>query len=118
MTEAGGRPARGSVVWVDFDPVKGHEQGRRRPALALSSAGYITSVPSMLVVLPITTRDRGLPHHVLVTGRRTGLTQASFAMTEQPRTIDHQRVERIVGMVDDSTMQSVDMWLRDWLQLP
>ncbi|MGC8494684.1 MAG: type II toxin-antitoxin system PemK/MazF family toxin [Syntrophobacteraceae bacterium] len=29
-------PRRGDVITLDFDPVKGHEQGGRRPAVVIS----------------------------------------------------------------------------------
>lgn len=105
---------RGSVVWVDFDPTQGHEQRGTRPALVVSSPGYLASVRGLVIVLPITSVDRGWPHHVLVRGR-SALPRRSFAMTEQPRTISDVRIDRSAGMVDDDTMAEVDQWLRDFI---
>ena len=33
-------PDRGGLVWVSFNPQKGHEQAGRRPALIISPAAY------------------------------------------------------------------------------
>lgn len=108
---------RGAVVWVDFDPTQGREQRGTRPALVISSEDYLSSVRELVVVLPVTTVDRGWPHHVPVVGDDTGLPRPSFAMTEQPRTISTGRLARRSGVADPATMLEVDRWLRDFLNL-
>jgi mRNA interferase MazF len=106
---------RGAVVWVDFDPTTGREQRGTRPALVVSSADYLASVRGLVVVLPLTSVDRGWPHHVPVVGARAGLARPSFAMTEQPRTISTTRISRRTGSADAATMTEVDRWLGDFL---
>lgn len=116
MTRASAPLARGAVVWVDFDPTAGREQRGTRPALVVSSAEYLASVRDLVVVVPITSVDRDWPHHVPV-GGRTGLSKASFAMTEQPRTISTTRITRRTGTAEPETMRAVDRWLQDFLGL-
>ena len=108
---------RGTIVWVNFDPTRGREQRGTRPALVISSAGYLGSVPDLAIVVPITSVNRSWPHHVPVHGARTGLPRQSFAMTEQPRTISRERLSRASGAADDRTMAAVDQWLRDFIGL-
>ncbi len=84
----------------------------------VSSDGYNATIPNVLIVVPVTTRDRGLPHHIRVRGPQLRLDRPSFAMTEQPRTIDRQRVAALAGDVDQATMRDVEGWLRDFLALP
>lgn len=110
-------PNRGSIVWVDFGPVRGTEQRGVRPALVVAAADYLASVPDLVIVVPITTADRGWPHHVAVRGRDTGLPRRSFAMTEQPRTISRERIDRHSGRADVVTMAAVQEWLRAFLDL-
>jgi mRNA interferase MazF len=105
------------VVWLDFDPVKGREQGGRRPALVIASDGYLARATSIAVVLPITTTDRGWPNHIRLRGQTLTLDRASFAMTEQPRTIDRRRITETAGEVDEPTMREIAVWLRDFLDL-
>lgn len=38
-------------------------------------------------------------------------------MTEQPRTIDRERITGMAGAADELTMRRVDVWLRDFLDL-
>ena len=56
-------PERGDVVWLDFDPVLGHEQGGRRPALILSSREY-NLVVKLAIVCPITSQVKGYPFEI------------------------------------------------------
>lgn len=60
---AGYVPDRGDVVWIDFDPQAGHEQGGRRPAIVLSPRSY--NRPSGLgLFCPVTSRGKGYPFEV------------------------------------------------------
>jgi mRNA interferase MazF len=108
---------RGAVVWVQLDPTRGCEQAGTRPAVVLSSAGYLEAVPDLAIVVPVTTRDRGWPHHVQLAGRELSLSQASFAMTEQPRTISRHRITRHGGRVDEPTMDAISLWIKDFLAI-
>ncbi|KNX36987.1 type II toxin-antitoxin system PemK/MazF family toxin [Luteipulveratus halotolerans] len=108
--------ACGEVVWVNLSPVIGSEQSGHRPAVIVSGPEYLAVVPNVVIVVPVTTRDRGLPNHVRLTGS-TGLEERSFAMTEQPRTVDRRRITRSSGQVDRSTLHEMRSWLRDFLDL-
>lgn len=58
----------GQVVWVNLSPAVGSVQSGHRPAVIVSGDDYLASIPNVLIVLPITTRDRGLPNHVRLRG--------------------------------------------------
>ena len=107
--------AAGAVVWVELDPVRGHEQSGRRPAVVISTDAYNDSIPHLAVVLPVTSRDRGLPHHVRLEGPSLTLNYASYAMTEQPRAIDRQRVAGLAGEIDTPTLEAISGWIEDFL---
>lgn len=109
--------SRGTVVWVDFDPVRGREQAGRRPAVVIASDGYLANVRELVIVVPVTTRDRAWPHHVRLVGAGLKLEHSSFAMTEQPRTISRSRLSGTAGLVDADTMAAIDRWLRDFTDL-
>jgi mRNA interferase MazF len=107
---------RGSVVWASFDPSRGREQRGHRPALVVASRDYLEIVTHLVVVVPVTTVDRGWPNHVALAGSH-GLDRPSWAMTEQVRTISRERLTTVAGTVDDTTLDAVDAWLRDFLGL-
>ncbi len=58
-------PRRGDVITIDLDPVKGHEQGGRRPALVLSADEY-NRVVGLAIVVPITMRAKGYPFEMQI----------------------------------------------------
>lgn len=58
-------PQRNHIVWLDFDPTKGKEIGKYRPALVLSSEAY-NRKSGLLICCPISTSARGVPTEVSV----------------------------------------------------
>jgi len=105
----------GTIVWCEFDPAVGHEQGGRRPALVISSTDFSDVITSMAIVVPCTTRDRGWLSHVPVNGP-TGLSRPTFAVTEQPRTISTERIHGVLGRADEATVAAVTEWVRTWVE--
>ena len=63
MARAGYVPERRDVVWLDFEPTKGKEIGKYRPALVLSSRDYNRRT-GLLICCPISTSIRGGPTEV------------------------------------------------------
>ena len=58
MAPAGYVPQRGDVIWLDFEPAKGREIGKYRPALVLSGQDYNRRT-GLLICCPISTSIRG-----------------------------------------------------------
>jgi mRNA interferase MazF len=56
-------PARGEVVWLQFDPQAGHEQAGRRPAVIVSPGEY-NGKTGLALCCPITSRTKGYPFEV------------------------------------------------------
>jgi mRNA interferase MazF len=108
--------APGAVAWASLEPVRGLEQGGHRPVLVVASAGYLDAVSTLALVVPVTTTDRGWPNHVPVVGN-TGLRSASWAMTEQVRTISRHRIDRVSGAVSGVCLGEIRVWLADFLDL-
>ncbi len=108
--------APGVVAWASLEPVRGREQGGHRPVLVIASPGYLEAVTTLVVVIPITTVDRGWPNHIQVDGA-SGLERLSWIMTEQPRTLARDRLTGISGRVSDSCLRIVRTWLADFLDL-
>jgi mRNA interferase MazF len=106
----------GSVIWVDLDPASGREQGGRRPFLVLAGADYLEIVRALVVGLPVTTVDRKWPNHVRLHGP-TGLGRASWAMTEQPRTISRSRMRSASGSVTPATLAIARRWVGELLEI-
>lgn len=106
----------GAVVWADLEPVRGREQGGRRPAVVVASPGYLDAVTTLALIVPVTTVDRGWPNHIRLTGA-TGLERPSWAMTEQLRTITRTRLVDVSGVAGPDCLRAIRIWLADFLDL-
>lgn len=53
-------PKRGDVVWLDFEPQKGREIQKTRPALVISPESY-NKKTNLALFMPITSQIKGYP---------------------------------------------------------
>lgn len=60
-------PQREDIIWLDFEPTKGKEIGKYRPAFVLSSREY-NQQTGLLICCPISTSVRGHITEVAVEG--------------------------------------------------
>jgi mRNA interferase MazF len=105
-------------VWlVDLNPARGHEQRGRRPALIVSTDQFNTGPAGIVVVVPMTTRQRNVPLHVRVEPPEGGVRETSFAKCEDVRSISTERLESRWGAVSAQTMAVVADRLRILLDL-
>jgi len=58
-------PCQNDIIWLDFEPTKGKEIGKYRPALVLSSKEY-NQASGLLICCPISTSIRVRPTEVPV----------------------------------------------------
>ncbi|MGH8455312.1 MAG: endoribonuclease MazF [Nevskiales bacterium] len=77
-------PARGDIIWLDFNPQAGHEQAGHRPALVLTGQRY-NRVTGMAICCPITTRPKGYPFEVPL-GASASITGA--VLSDQAKSLD------------------------------
>ena len=103
-------PERGDVWYADLDPVGPGEQGGSRPVVVVSANGFNAWPVGLVVVVPVTTRDRGFVHHVPIAAN--GLDRASYAMPEYVRSISQRRLRRRLGATQHATLGELDDWLR------
>lgn len=102
---------------VDFDPTKGHEQAGRRPALVISVDTFNSGPAELVIVLPITSKSKGIRSHVEVNPPEAGLTVKSFIKCEDVRSVAKERLSRRRGSVSSQTMGAVEYRLRVLLGL-
>ena len=107
-------PNRGDVVWINFDPQAGHEQGGRRPAIVLSPRSY--NKPSGLALLcPVTSRVKNYPFEVPLP---IGAPVAGVVLVDQVRNLDwHSRQASFIGVLDEETLVELMEKLRPLVAL-
>ncbi|HEX5137931.1 MAG TPA: type II toxin-antitoxin system PemK/MazF family toxin [Planctomycetota bacterium] len=110
--------ARGSVVLVDLEPTRGHEQRGTRPCIVVSDPAVAASLRFPLVcVVPVTgTATKGILYPRLAAGTG-GLKKESFVLVEQIRSIDKRRVVRVYGTIGGAALEAVDQGLALYLGL-
>ena len=77
-------PARGEVVWLEFDPQAGHEQAGRRPALVVSPREYNRRA-GLALFCPIASQVKGYPFEVPLPA---GLPIRGAILSDQLKSLD------------------------------
>lgn len=109
---------RGEVWLAYLNPTHGREQSGQRPVLIVSTDLFNQSPAELVIAVPFTTRNRGIPAHVEVRPPDGGLRDVSFAMCEQIRALAADRLASgPFGNVSPAVLRSVEDRLRLLLAL-
>ena len=111
------RPSRGDVWNIDLGLTRGHEQAGRRPGLVVSTDRFNLGPAGLVVVLPVTTRAKGIPLHVELDPPEGGVRERSFVKPEDIRAVSIERLEERRGRVSTATLELVERRLRVLLEL-
>ena len=88
-------PEQGDVVWIDFEPQKGHEIKKKRPALIITPKLY-NEKTSLAVVMPITSQVKGYPFEVCFDSPEVeGVILADHVRSLDWRARNAQRITRL-----------------------
>jgi mRNA interferase MazF len=104
--------SRGEVWLVDLNPVRGHEQAGKRPGLVISVDLFNQSPSGLIIVLPITSKDKGIPFHVEINPHDGGLNVQSFIKCEDVRSISVERLINRLGVVSNEILAEVEERLK------
>jgi mRNA interferase MazF len=96
-------PERNDIIWLDFEPTKGKEVGKYRPALVLSSKAY-NQQTGLLICCPVSTSIRGGATEVLI----NNLDKPSVVAASLIQTLSWQerKAKRITG-AEDGVLEQV-----------
>ncbi|MBO3733354.1 type II toxin-antitoxin system PemK/MazF family toxin [Glycomyces niveus] len=113
---------RGDIYLVDFEPARGSEVDKARPAILVSNDGANRQAERLgrgvLAVVPMTSNiKRVFPFQVRIPATSTGLDHDSKAQAEQVKAVDFDRFFHQVGSVSAEYMAQVDDALRVHLDL-
>ena len=75
---------QGDIILINFDPVRGHEQGKTRPAIVVSSDGYNNICGGLAIVCPIS-HANDFPLHVKLP---EGLKTDGSVLCQHAKTFD------------------------------
>jgi mRNA interferase MazF len=97
-------PRRGDIVWIDFDPTKGHEQRGRRRAVVISPEKY-NALTGCAIFCPITLKSKQYAFEVLFEGSLI----KGYILSDQVRTMDFtKRNIEFIEKVSPVAMEHVE----------
>ncbi|PRY61776.1 type II toxin-antitoxin system PemK/MazF family toxin [Glycomyces artemisiae] len=113
---------RGDIYLVDFEPVRGSEVDKARPAVLVTNDGANRRAEQIgrgvLAVVPMTTNTKRIyPFQVVVPAASTGLEHDSKVQAEQVKAVDLERFYNRLGSVSAEYMAQIDDALRVHLNL-
>ena len=77
-------PQRGDAVWLDFDPQRGREPAKRRPAFVISPKSYNQKV-GLFLICPVTSKKKGYPFEVEIPN---GFSVSGVILSDQIKSMD------------------------------
>ncbi|MFN2497359.1 MAG: type II toxin-antitoxin system PemK/MazF family toxin [Pseudonocardiaceae bacterium] len=108
------RVTHGQVWSVMLDPTVGNEQRGTRPCVVVSTDRFNALPIRQAIVVPLTTRERGFPHHITVTDDG-GLHRPRWAMCEAARAVSLERFGQLISTVTSATLAEITDQLVLWL---
>lgn len=97
-------PRRGDVVWLNFQPQAGREQGGRRPSVVLSNSNYNKAV-GLAIFCPITSKVKGYPFEVTLPAN---FPISGVVLVDQVKSLDWKiREVEFVSKLDDQTVEII-----------
>lgn len=113
---------RGEIWQVDFNPARGSEASKIRPAVIVSNNRANATASRLgrgvVTVVPVTSNIATIyPFQVFLPSTTTGLAVDSKAQAEQIRSVATDRLRRRIGRVSPSELVQLDEALRLHLEL-
>lgn len=97
-------PKQGDIVFLDFNPIKGHEQAGKRPAIVISNNVFNMNT-KMAMVCPITSNEKYYPTHYILENTKK---ISGAVLCEHIRSIDYEtRKIKFVESASDNDLISV-----------
>jgi mRNA interferase MazF len=110
---AGQTIRRGDIWWVEFDPTRGSEIRKTRPAVILTADG-LNRARRTVVVVPLSTGPD--PHPPIVVAVPSAGPR-SVAVCDQVRAVDKRRLTRGEGRLSAADIGVIEQSLRRILEL-
>lgn len=100
------RILRGEIRWADLNPVKGHEQGGKRPVLILSQDVF-NQRSGTVIAMAITNQPQraGFPLTLEITSAK--LSKRSWIKISQIRTLSTEQIGRKIGLISPEELGDV-----------
>src|ERR1700686_808440 len=107
-------PRRGEIYLVEFDPARGHEIQKTRPAIIIQNdLGNRYSPVTIVAAITSKLSTKPYPVEVVVSPTKgNGLSLQSAIELSHIRSVDRERLVKRLGALDSATMRKVDEALK------
>ena len=99
---------RGEIWWVNFEPSRGSEIKKTRPAVIVSD-NVINRIRRTIVVIPLSSSPDPKPPIVIPL---TSAGKDSVAVCDQIRTVDKSRFGKLIGSITEAETRQLDKSIR------
>jgi len=107
---------QGEIWEMYFDPVKGSEQGGRRPAVIISG-DLMNQYLNVVIVCPLTTKIKNYKGNlVLEPDEKNGLETKSEVLTFHIRSVAKDRLKNRLGSISQKDVEFIKSTLNDILR--
>lgn len=97
-------PKQGDIVFLDFNPIKGHEQAGIRPAVVISNNTFNQNT-KMVILCPITSNNKEFPTHYQL---EDTINVHGSVLCEHVRSVDYEiRNLKFVEKLSDNDFVSI-----------
>ena len=108
---------RQGEIWdLYLDPVKGREQGGRRPAVIISG-NLLNTYLEVVIVCPITTSIKNYKGNLIINpSESNGLKKKSEVLTFHIRSVSKNRLDKKIGTISEKDINYIKTTLNDILR--
>jgi mRNA interferase MazF len=106
---------QGDIWLFNPDPTTGNEVGKKnRPGLIISCNAFNRGKSGLVIVVPLTSKQKGVLTHVQIDPPEGGLLKTSYCMCEHVRSISVERLIKKIGIVRSfKILHEVREWISD-----
>lgn len=107
---------QGEIWEMYFDPVKGSEQGGRRPAVIISG-NLLNQYLNVVIVCPLTTKIKNYKGNLIIEpNAENGLETKSEVLTFHIRSVSKDRLKNKMGEISQKDVEYIKSTLNDILR--
>jgi len=101
---------RGQIYWIDWGKGHGAEQSGRRPGVIIQdNAANRNETYPLTIIAAVSSQGRNVRSHVsILPSDANGLSIPSHVKCEQLQTVAKDRLDGLIGVLDNSDMDRVD----------
>jgi mRNA interferase MazF len=108
---------RGEIWLANMNPVIGNETSGTRPVVIVSTDEYNDLPFNLVMVCPLTSKDKQYKTRIALKSGQTGLTKDSWIKTEELKTISIKRLMHKIGDLTPDVLKEITEFIKIYLKM-